>query len=72
MRSETKQESPPLFHQKRRHRVTERNHRKVQASEGKILLEKEERFRAEMSLRGKCNESVMQLLAPSLVSQLQV
>ena len=39
----------PLLHQKRRHRLTERNHLKVEASEGKVLLEKDVDLRAEIS-----------------------
>ena len=39
-----------LLHQKRRHRVTERNRQKVQASEEKVVLQQEARFRAEISL----------------------
>ena len=38
----------PLLHQKRRHRLTERNHQKVQALEEKVLLEKEAELRAEI------------------------
>ena len=40
----------PLLHQKRRHRLTERNHLKVEAPEGKVLLEKDVDLRAEISL----------------------
>ena len=39
----------PLLHQKRRHRLTERNHLKVEAPEGKVLLEKDVDLRAEIS-----------------------
>ena len=35
-----KKDSRLLLHQKRRHRLTERNHQKVQASDGKVLLER--------------------------------
>ena len=44
----------PLLHQTRRHRLTERNHLKVQASEEKVLLEKEVELRAELSFGRKC------------------
>ena len=43
----------PLVHQKRRHRLTGRDPQKVQAGEGRALLDQEERFRAEVSL-GEC------------------
>ena len=39
----------PLLHQKRRHRLTERNLQKVQVAEEKVLLEKETEFRADVS-----------------------
>ena len=39
----------PLLHQKRRHRLTGRNHQKVQASEGTVPLEKEAELRADIS-----------------------
>ena len=39
----------PLLHQKRRHRLTERNLQKVQVAEEKVFLEKETEFRADVS-----------------------
>ena len=45
-----KKENRLLLHQKRRHRLTGRYPRRVQAAEERALLEQEERFRAEISL----------------------
>ena len=47
-----------LLHQKRRHRLTERNHQKVQPSEEKVLLEKVAELRADFSSE-KVYEPVM-------------
>ena len=46
-----KNDNRPLLHQTRRHRLTGRYPQKVQAAEERALLEQEERFRAEFSLR---------------------
>ena len=45
-----KRENRPLLHQKRRHRLTERNHQKVQASVVKVLLEKDAELRVDISM----------------------
>ena len=45
-----KTDNHPLLHQKRRHRLTERNPQKVQVAEEKVLLEHEVRFRAKFYL----------------------
>ena len=60
-----------LLHQKRRHRLTERNHVKVQASEWKVLLEKEAELRADISFGRKCTNPSCNYWHPP-VSQLQV
>ena len=44
-----KKDNRLLLHHKRRLRLTERNHQKVQVAEGKLPLEQEDRFRAEIS-----------------------
>ena len=45
-----KKDCLPLLHPKRRHRLTERKHQKVQVSEGKSLWNKGPHFRADISL----------------------
>ena len=45
-----KKDSRPLLHQERRHRLTERNHQKVEVAEEKVLLEPEAEIRADISL----------------------
>ena len=49
-----KKDNRPLLHQKRRHRPTDRYPRKVQAAEGRVFLEQEAGFRAEISSGEKC------------------
>ena len=45
-----KKDNRPVLHQKRRHRLTKRNSQKVQVAEGKVLVEPEAEFRADISL----------------------
>ena len=47
-----KEDNRLLLHWKRRHTLTERYPQKVQAAEGRSILEQEERFRAEIFLGG--------------------
>ena len=54
-----KKDSRLLLHQKRRHRLTERNHQEVQASEGTVLLEQEAGFRADTSFGDSVRTPVM-------------
>ena len=53
-----KKDNRPLLHQKRSHRLTERNHQKVQASEEKVPLEMEAELRPDISVE-KVYEPVM-------------
>ena len=41
----------PLLYTNRRHRMTERNHQKVQVAEEKVRLERDTELRADISLR---------------------
>ena len=59
-----------LLHQKRRHRLTETNHQKVQVSEVKVLLEKEAELRADISLRRKFTNPLCDYWHP-LVCQIE-
>ena len=67
-----KKDRRSLPHQKRRQRLTKKYPRKVQATDGKAVLEQEERIRAEISLKESVRTRHVIIGTLPCVSQIQV